>query len=154
MAPPSESTPLPFPATGRLIGVDYGTVRVGLAVSDPDRIIASALTTHTRQSDAADAAFFARTADAERAVGWVVGLPLYMSGDESPKSREARAFGAWLSDATGRPVAYWDERYTSALADDAFREAKLTHKKRKGTRDRVAAVLILQGFLDAGCPTG
>jgi putative Holliday junction resolvase len=137
---------------GRLLGVDYGTVRVGLAVSDPDRIIASPLDTLTRGGDDADAAYFTKLVAAEKVVGIVVGLPLHTRGHEGVQSAEARRYGAWLREVTGLSVVFWDERFTSALADDAFREAKLSHKKRKDRRDRVAAVLMLQGFLDAGCP--
>lgn len=137
---------------GRLLGVDFGSVRVGLAVSDPDRIIASPHDTLTRTGDNSDAAYFTRLVAAEKVVGIVVGLPLHTRGNEGTKAAEARQYGAWLAGVTGLPVVFWDERFTTALADDAFREAKLSHKKRKDRRDRVAAVLILQGYLDAGCP--
>jgi putative holliday junction resolvase len=137
---------------GTLLGIDYGTVRVGLAVSDPDRIIASPLETYTRQSQPADATYFARVAVDHRAVAFVVGLPLHANGDESDKSREARAFGAWLAGVTALPVIFWDERFTTALAEDALLGAKLTNKKRRERRDRVAAQMILQAYIEAGCP--
>jgi putative Holliday junction resolvase len=148
-----SSSPLLAPK-GRLLGVDYGAVRVGLAISDPDRIIASPFDTLTRSGEVADAAYFTKLVTSEKVVGLVVGLPLHTRGHEGVQSAEARRYGAWLASVTGLPVVFWDERFTSALADDAFREAKLSHKKRKDRRDRVAAVLILQGFLDAGCPAG
>jgi putative Holliday junction resolvase len=141
-----------FPNTGRLLGVDFGTVRVGLAVSDPDRVIASPLDTYTRKGDAADAAYFTRLVAAERIVGLVVGLPLHTGGEEGIKAKEARAFGQWLGEATGLPVVFWDERCTTTAAEDALWSAGLTHRKRRDRRDRVAAQLILQGFIDAGCP--
>src|SRR4029078_3602534 len=104
-----------FPAPrGVLLGFDYGTVRVGLAVTDPDRIIASPLETYARQSEAADGVHFARVARDQRAVGLVVGLPLHADGQESDKSREARMFGAWLTRVIGLPVVFWDERFTTA----------------------------------------
>jgi putative Holliday junction resolvase len=132
--------------------VDFGTVRVGLAVSDPDRIIASPLETLARQSETSDAAYFSSLVTAERLVGLVVGLPLHTGGEEGIQAREARRFGAWLGSVTGLPVVFWDERYTSAAAEDALLEAGLTRGKRKARVDRVAAQLILQGYLDAGCP--
>ena len=141
-----------FPTTGRLLGIDFGTVRVGLAVSDPDRLIASPLETVTRKSDLADAGYFARTVAAERIVGLVVGLPLHTGGEEGIKAREARQYGAWLTAATGLPVVFWDERCTTAAAEDVLWDAGLSHRKRRDRRDRVAAQLILQGFLDARCP--
>jgi putative Holliday junction resolvase len=139
---------------GVLLGFDYGTVRVGVAVSDPDRIIASPLETYARQSEQADAAHYAKVAADLRAVALVVGLPLHANGDESDKSREARAFGAWLANATALPVVFWDERFTTALAEDALLGAKMTHKKRRERRDRVAAQMILQNYIEAGCPPG
>jgi putative Holliday junction resolvase len=138
--------PLP---KGRLLGVDFGTVRVGLAVSDADGIIASPFETYLRKDAVTDAAYFAKLATDERIVGLVVGLPLHMGGEEGVKAKEAREYGAWLSQATGLPVTFWDERCTTAAAEDALWDAGLSHKKRRDRRDRVAAQLILQGYLDA-----
>ena len=142
----------PNPPKGALLAFDYGSVRIGLAVSDPDRIIASPLETYTRKSEVADATHFVRLAAEQRAVGLVVGLPLHADGRESDKSREAREFGAWLAGVTGLPVVFWDERFTTALAEDALLGAKLTHRKRRERRDRVAAQMILQSYIEAGCP--
>ena len=69
-------------------------------------------------------------------------------------SRQAREFAKWLSDLTKLPLVMWDERCTTAAAEDALREAKMTQKKRKAKVDRVAAQMILQSFLDAKCPAG
>jgi len=135
-----------------LLGVDFGTVRVGQAISDPDRLISSPLDTYTRKADAPDAAFFVRLVAAERVAGLVVGLPLHTGGEEGQKAAEARQYGAWLGRATGLPVVFWDERFTTAVAEDALRGAGLNHRKRKDRRDRVAAQLILQGFIESGCP--
>ena len=139
-------------AKGVLLGFDYGTIRVGVAVTDPDRIIASRLATYTRHSDALDAAYYTRIATECRAVALVVGLPLHANGDESEKSREARTFGAWLSSVTGLTVVFWDERFTTALADDVLDATRTTKSKRKGRRDQLAAQLMLQSYLDANCP--
>lgn len=139
-------------ARGVLLAFDYGTVRVGLAVCDPDRLVASPLETYTRQNEAADAAHFIQVAHEHRAVGLVVGLPLHADGRESHQSREARVFGEWLAMMTGLPVVFWDERFTTSLAEDALLGAKLTHRKRRERRDRVAAQMILQSYIDAGSP--
>jgi putative Holliday junction resolvase len=139
-----------LPPCGRLVGVDFGAVRIGLAACDADRRIASPLETYTRRSPEADAAYFHKLAGAESAVGFVVGLAILMNGDEGPKAKECRAFGQWLSEATGLPVAFHDERCTTAAAEDFLWDAGLSHKKRRSRRDRVAAQLILQAFLDAG----
>lgn len=141
-----------MPARGALLGIDYGTVRVGLAITDPDRIIASPLDTYTRRSQEQDAPYFSKIARDYRVVGLVVGLPLHANGDESDSSREARKFGAWLATVTGLPVIFWDERYTTWFAEGALLDAGLTHKKRKQKRDRVAAQQILQTYIEAGCP--
>ncbi len=154
-APRSEAAKDRFPSHGRLIGADYGNVRIGLAVCDANRRIASPLDTYTRRSTDQDAAFFRKLAAAESAVGFVVGLPLMTrSGDEGTQAKECRAFGSWLGQVTGLPVIYHDERYTTSYAEDALWGAGLSHKKRRTRRDRVAAQLILQAFLDAGGAVG
>ena len=137
-----------LPPAGRLIGVDVGTVRIGLAVCDPDRKIASPAGTYTRRGKDADAAYLRKIAQDERAVGWVVGLAVHMNGDEGIKAKECRAFGAWLTELTGLPAAYQDERCTTAAAESFLLGAGLTNKKRKERRDQVAAQLILQTFID------
>jgi putative Holliday junction resolvase len=132
-----------------LLGVDFGTVRVGLAVCDSERLIASPLAVYGRRDPAADAAYFRDLVKAEEIAGLVVGLPVHMSGDEGGKAKEARAFGDWLAQMTGLPVAYWDERYTTADAEGHLLDAGLTKKKRKARLDKVAAQIILESFLDA-----
>lgn len=137
---------------GRLLGVDYGSVRVGLAISDADRIIASPLTTYERRSDDLDAAYFRDVIQEERIVGCVVGLPVHLNGREGTKATEARKYGAWLQQICALPVIFADERFTTVEAEGALWNAGLTHKQRKGRRDRVAAQIMLQTYLDAGCP--
>jgi putative Holliday junction resolvase len=139
-------------ATGRLLGVDYGTVRVGLAISDPDRKIAFPLTTYTRRDRDADAAWFRELIERESVSALVVGLPVHSTGHEGQKAGEARRYGDWLAKVTGQAVTYYDERFTTVLAESALWEAGLTHKQRKARRDRVAAQMLLQAYLDAGCP--
>lgn len=137
----------------RLLAVDYGTVRVGLAVSDPDRKFAFPLEVRTRRSRAEDAVYFRDLVQREDVGTLVVGLPVHTSGHEGAKAAEARAYGAWLAEVTGRPVVFWDERFTTAHAESALWEAGLSHKKRKARRDKVAAQVLLQTYLDAGCPS-
>ena len=143
---------IPVSAAGRLLGVDYGDVRVGLAVSDPDRKIAFPLAIYTRQDRERDAAYFRRWSRRRRSAGLVVGLPVHLNGREGAKAAAARAFGAWLAETTGLPVAFWDERFTTVEAESALWDAGLTHKRRKARRDKVAAQILLQAYLDAGCP--
>jgi putative Holliday junction resolvase len=135
-----------------LLGVDYGNVRVGLAVSDVDRLLASPLSTHHRGTQTQDAAYFQRLVAEETIGQLVVGLPVHLSGQEGEKAREARAFGLWLCKTTDLPVVFWDERFTTVEAEAALLAARLTSKRRKARRDQVAAQIMLQSYLDAGCP--
>jgi putative Holliday junction resolvase len=138
--------------TGRLLGVDYGTVRVGLAISDPDRRIASPMTTLVRKGPEADARSLRQVTRNERVVEIVVGLPIHLNGREGVKAIEARRYGAWLGEITGLPIVFADERFTTAHAEEALWGAGLTHRQRKERRDRVAAQMMLQAYLDANCP--
>jgi putative Holliday junction resolvase len=142
-----------LPPQGVLLGIDYGTVRIGVAMCDPDRRIASPLQTYTRRSPIADAGHFVQLAAEVRAVGIVVGLPLHADGRESRSSREARDFAEWLAAVTALPAILWDERFTTGAAEAVLIQARLTHQQRRQRRDRVAAQMILQSFLDAGCPS-
>jgi putative Holliday junction resolvase len=145
----NEVPPDDFPAQGRLAGVDFGTVRIGLAVCDPERRLASPYEIYHRRNPTADAEYFRHFVREERIVGFVVGLPLHASGEESQKSAEARAFGKWLHQITGQPVRYHDERYTSVLAEQSLLAARLTRKRRKQRLDKVAAQLILAAYLES-----
>lgn len=136
----------------RLLGVDYGTVRLGVAVSDADRIIASPLEVRERQGDTRDAEYFRGLVEREHIGGIVVGLPLHTTGREGVKAREAQEFGDWLRGVTALPIVFADERFSTIFAESALWDAGLTHKKRKKRRDAVAAQVMLQAFLDAGCP--
>jgi len=139
-------------ARARLLGVDTGTVRVGLAVSDAGRTIASPLATYRRRGREVDAAYFRQLVEREDIGGLVVGLPIHFDGSEGQKAAEARAYGAWLAEVTGLPVVFWDERCTTVAAEEHLWDAGLTHKRRKERRDQVAAQILLQSYLDAGCP--
>ncbi|MEQ8785704.1 MAG: Holliday junction resolvase RuvX [Pirellulaceae bacterium] len=138
-----------LPATGRLAAVDFGTVRIGLAVCDPQRSLASPYENYTRRGPAKDKQYFQQFADEERIVGFVVGLPVFSSGDESGASQAAREFGRWLTEVTGRPVRYFDERYTSAQAEQLLGDAGYTRKQRKKRLDMLAAQIILTSYLES-----
>jgi putative holliday junction resolvase len=140
-----------FPTQGRLAGIDYGTVRIGVAVSDESRIVASPFENYQRRSTQADADYFRKLAESEQIVGFVVGLPIHNSGRESQKSEEARRFGHWLRDITDRPVTFHDERFSSVQADQLLGDADLTRNKRRKRLDQVAASIILTSFLESHC---
>ena len=105
-----------LPREGRLAGIDFGTVRIGIAVCDVGQSLSSPFENYNRRNERLDAQYFLKLVAAEEIVGWVVGLPVHMSGDESQKSQEARRFGAWLEQLTEVPVGYFDERYTTSMA--------------------------------------
>lgn len=151
---PSESSELPdvvaLPGAGRLAGVDFGTVRVGVAISDPGQTISSPLETYHRRNEKLDAKFFVDLVALERIVGFVVGLPVHMSGDASQKSREAVEFGKWLTEQTGVPVNWIDERYSTAMARDVLSQSKMSGKKRKAQLDKLAAQILLAAYLESG----
>lgn len=138
-----------LPRSGRLMGIDFGTRRHGVAISTPEQSIASPIDVCHRQSPAIDARWFAALLEDYPCVGFVVGLPVHFGGEEGIKAGEAREFGAWLKSTFNRPVAFWDERCTSAAADDWLLDAGLTRDARKARRDMLAAQIILQSYLDS-----
>ncbi len=139
-----------LPKHGRLAGIDFGTRRIGIAVTDPGQSIASPYENYTRRNERLDAERFRQLARDELLVGFVVGLPCHVSGEESQKSIEARAFGEWLSRTTELPVTFWDERYTSIDAEQQLQAANLTKKRRQARLDMLAAQIMLSAYLEAG----
>src|SRR5262245_19796312 len=133
----------------RVAGIDYGTVRIGIATADLDVGIAGPYETYSRRGERQDAEYFRRLATEERIGRFVVGLPVHTSGHESQKSIEARAFGAWLHELTGVPVEYFDERYTSSEAEAMLLDAGLTKKRRKERLDQLAAQIMLTAYLES-----
>jgi len=140
------------PVSGRLAGIDYGTVRIGIAITDPEQRIASPMTNYTRRGEKADAEYFRKLVAEERIAGIVIGLPVHLDGRESEKSGEARKFGQWLGQATGLPIVFFDERFTSVEAEQALMGAEMTKKQRKARLDKLAAQILLTAYLEAGKP--
>jgi putative holliday junction resolvase len=138
--------------TGRLAGIDFGTVRIGVAITDSERRFASPLVNYTRRGEQADADFLRRLAAEEQICGFVVGLPVHLDGRESQKSGEARQFGEWLAKITGIGVVFFDERFSTSEAEQALAGAELTKKQRKARLDKLAAQILLTAYLEAGCP--
>lgn len=136
----------------RWMGVDYGDKRIGLALADDETKIATLWQNYTRRSPEVDTDYFKMICRAEGIKKIVVGLPVHEDGREGDKARAARRFGGWLKSITGLEVYYWDERYTSVEADALLANTKLPKKKKKARRDMVAAQIMLQDFMDAGCP--
>jgi putative holliday junction resolvase len=142
------SDPSAFPIDGRLLGLDFGTVRIGVAISTPEQTIASPMEIYTRRSERLDTVYFQSLVKENRIVGAVIGLPMHVSGEEGTSAQLAREFGAWFASITNRPVTYWDERYTSSVAADILRDAGVARSKRKQRLDMLAAQILLQSYLD------
>lgn len=133
---------------GRLLAVDYGEKRIGLAISDPSGTIASPAGFIVRRAGKRPpVAEIIRRAQTLEAKGFVVGLPLDGNGDETPRSAETRVVAAALAERTGLPVALVDERFTTAAARRAIREMGGSAKDRRGDVDALAATVLLQHAL-------
>lgn len=137
---------------GRVLGLDFGLRRVGAALSDPRWSIATPLEVHHRRDPAGDERHYAELVRAHDVDRIVIGLPLHTSGQAGTSAALARRFGARLAEATGVTVVFHDERYTTAEAEEALIGAGLKRRRRKGLRDMIAAQILLQNYLDAGCP--
>lgn len=130
----------------RILAVDWGERRVGLALSDPTGILASGLETLEVRGAADAVARVAAVARESEAESVVVGLPLLLSGERGEAARAAEAFAAALAAATGLPVATWDERLTSALAGRRMQE-RGERRRGKGRVDQDAAIALLESWL-------
>jgi putative Holliday junction resolvase len=137
-----------LPARGALIGLDLGTKTIGVATSDPDRRLATPVTTIARKTFSADAERVLALSAERAAVGFVLGLPVNMDGSEGPRAQSTRAFARNLSKLTELPIALWDERLSTAAVERALIAADASRSKRKAVIDQHAAVYILQGALD------
>ena len=130
----------------KLIGIDYGRRRIGLAATDSGGLVVGGLATVDRRKHPAAAAEVARIARNESARALVVGVPLDADGEETTMSREARAFGAQVGEITGLSVYYVDESFTSTRAAGILRSRKKKQRQTKTNTDRIAACLILEQF--------
>ncbi len=148
-----RSTDLPtfdLPTIGRLLAVDWGTKRIGLAISDPSQHIAQPLATLTRRAGKRfPMRQFRKHLEEHQPTGIVVGLPLSGEGGETPATDAVRALGHLIATVTGLPVALYDERMTTARALGAMRELGGRRRGREGDVDQLAAVVLLQTYLDA-----
>jgi putative pre-16S rRNA nuclease len=134
---------------GRLLAIDYGERRVGLAISDPTGTIASPAGVIVRRAGKRPpVAEIVRRAEALEAKGFVVGLPLDGNGNETPRSVETRSLAGELSRRTGLSVELVDERYTTAAALRAIHEMGGSTRGRKGDVDALAATVLLQQVLN------
>jgi len=134
----------------RLLGLDVGAKTIGLALSDTTLAIASAFATIRRAKFAADAAELARIVAAQGVGGLVLGLPINMDGSEGPRCQSLRAFQRNLAAKLDLPMAFWDERLSSAAVQRLLiDEVDASRARRAQLVDKLAAAYILQGALDA-----
>jgi putative Holliday junction resolvase len=139
----------------RFLGIDYGTKRIGLAISDADATIASPLAVIVRQGGLDEQVRdVLRAADEYGFEAAVLGLPLNMDGTVGPQAELTRKFGAAFARISGKPVHEWDERLSSRGAEELFAGRQLSRGQKKLRRDALAALIILQGYLDAHRPPG
>ena len=137
-----------WPERGALIGLDLGTKTVGVAVSDPDRRLATGVETVRRKAFKADAARLLAIASERNAVGFVLGLPINMDGSEGPRAQSARAFARNFAQLTDLAIALWDERLSTSAVERELIGMDVSRARRSEVIDEHAAIFILQGALD------
>lgn len=138
--------------TGAVLAIDPGSRRVGVAVSGPGAGIALPLAVVARTGDDSYVDELVRLAREREASEIVVGLPRRLDGSEGAEAREARALAGRLQDLLGVPVHLVDERFTSKISESALRSARVSTRKQRPVVDKIAATVLLQGFLDSRNP--
>ena len=137
-----------WPARGALVGLDLGSKTIGVAVSDPDRRLATGVETVQRKAFKADAARLLKIASERQAVGFVLGLPINMDGSEGPRAQSTRAFARNLAGLADLAIAFWDERLSTAAVERELIAQDVSRARRAEVIDQHAAIFILQGALD------
>jgi len=133
----------------RILGIDFGDSKIGLAVSDLLGITAQPLTSYRRSNKKEDAKFFKQVASEYGIEEVIVGLPLRMDGSAGTRAEKTREFASWLEQILNLPVRLWDERLTTKQANTILREQKLGPRARKSIEDQVSAVIILSTYLES-----
>ena len=143
---------LPTSPMTRILGLDFGTRRVGAALSDPGRTIAFPLEVYDRRGPEPMRSTIASSCTKTTSSGSSSACRCTPAAARARLARVTATFGDWLAGVTGLPVFYFDERYTTVEAEHRLIDAGLTRQKRKALRDKLAAQIMLQSYLDAGCP--
>ena len=139
-----------LPRGTRLLGLDLGDKTIGLAVSDPGLMVASPIDTIRRKKFTQDAAALEAIIESNNVGGLILGLPVNMDGSEGPRCQSTRQFAANLLARIDLPLAFWDERLSTAAVERVLvDEADMSRKRRGDVVDKMAAAYILQGALDA-----
>ncbi|MEW6110952.1 MAG: Holliday junction resolvase RuvX [Thermodesulfobacteriota bacterium] len=132
----------------RILGLDIGTKRIGVAVSDPLGITAQSVAVVECKGSEKDLERIASLVKEYKVTEIVVGVPYNMDGSEGPQAQKVRRFMAEITARVGLPVREWDERLSTVAAERVLLEADMSRAKRRKVIDKVAAVIILQGYLD------
>jgi putative Holliday junction resolvase len=132
----------------RLLALDVGERRIGVAVSDPTGIVARPLTTIVRASRKKDFKAIARLVEENQAGKVIVGLPLSLDGTEGPQAQQIRRYGERLAQTLSVPILFWDERYSTVTAKELLKDKGKRRPAREDI-DAVAAAVFLQSYLDA-----
>jgi putative Holliday junction resolvase len=133
----------------RILGIDFGDVHIGLALSDPLELTAQPLGQYRLRGDAGDTAFFSDLVRQHEVGEIVVGFPLRMDGSTGTRADKTRAFAAQLEKTSGVTVVLWDERLTTRQAAGIMHEQKIKTKMKHRVEHQISAVLILQAYLDS-----
>jgi putative Holliday junction resolvase len=141
--------PVTLPAKGVLLGLDFGTKRMGVAVSNSDQTVAVPVETWLVREPAQNLKHLRELIEDYRAVGVVLGLPIRTNGEEGTAAAVVRQFGVWVAEKTKLPLVYVDERYSSAAAELLIWRRGESPSKRKQPLDSLAAIVILQSYLEA-----
>jgi putative Holliday junction resolvase len=145
---PIEDLPPLLRHEARLLGLDLGTKTIGMALSDVSRSVATPFKTLKRSKFTADATAIGEVIGAQNVGAIILGLPLNLDGTEGPRAQSTRAFARNLLPLIEIPIAFWDERLSTAAVERHLLEADATRKRRAEVIDRMAAAYILQGALD------
>ncbi|MGL5168711.1 MAG: Holliday junction resolvase RuvX [Afipia sp.] len=137
-----------WPARGALIGLDLGTKTIGVAVSDPDRKLATGVETIQRKTFTADAARLLALSAERSVTGFILGLPINMDSSEGPRAQSTRAFARNFSRLTELAIGLWDERLSTVAVERELIGMDMSRAKRAKVIDEHAAIFILQGALD------
>lgn len=137
-----------LPPSGRLMGLDLGSKTIGIAISDGLRLTATPLETIKRKKFGIDATRICELIEQHDISSIIIGLPLNMDGTEGPRAQSTRAFARNLKTRTELPIAFWDERLSTAAVTRTLIEADVSRAKRAQVVDKLAASFILQGVLD------
>jgi putative Holliday junction resolvase len=133
----------------RVLGIDFGDRKIGLAVSDRLKITAQPLTSYRRKTEKEDADFFKSMVAEYEISEIVVGMPLRMDGSSGTRAEKTREFARWLENILEIPIRFWDERLTTKQANKILSQQKISPEAKKNLEDQVSAMIILSAYLES-----